>query len=176
MADRLAETEAEVDELRARGETLTSQRDAAQAENARLNNEIGEAESEKLGLQETARNLQETARNLRADLAELRAAPRGVEKGFYCIRLDVGPSPDWVQVKQDLQAELDELRISSRQAVIVLTSSVAPTPDGTGARRFNREVLENSELSILLFPSLPKSCTYSEKMGLSSRGMCPKIS
>ena len=92
-----------------------------------------------------------TSRNLRTDLAELRAAPRGVEKGFYCIRLDVGLSPDWVQVKQDLQAELDELRISSRQAGLVLTSAVAPEPDGTGtfrANRFNEEVLVNSEFPI----------------------------
>lgn len=141
LADRIAEAEAEVAELRALVETLTSQRDVAQAKNAELNIEIGEADSEKLGLQETERNL-------RADLAESRAAPRGVEKGFYCIRLDVGLSPDWVQVKQDLQTVLDEKELSSRQAGIVLTSAVAPTPDGSGARRFNREVIVNSEFPI----------------------------
>jgi hypothetical protein len=141
LADRIAEAEAEVAELRALVETLDSQRDVAQAKNAELNIEIGEADSEKLGLQETERNL-------RADLAESRAAPRGVEKGFYCIRLDVGLSPDWVQVKQDLQTVLDEKELSSRQAGIVLTSAVAPTPDGSGARRFNREVIVNSEFPI----------------------------
>jgi len=141
LADRFAEAEAEVAELSALVETLNSQRDVAQAKNAELNIEIGEADSEKLGLQETVLRLG-------AYLAESRAAPRGVEKGFYCIRLDVGLSPDWVQVKQDLQTVLDEKEISSRQAGIVLTSAVAPTPDGSGARRFNREVIVNSEFPI----------------------------
>ena len=141
LADRFAEAEAEVAELSALVETLNSQRDVAQAKNAELNIEIGEADSEKLGLQETVLRLG-------AYLAESRAAPRGVENGFYCIRLDVGLSPDWVQVKQDLQTVLDEKEISSRQAGIVLTSAVAPTPDGSGARRFNREVIVNSEFPI----------------------------
>ena len=141
LADRIAEAEAEVAELGARVETLTSERDVARAENDKSDIEIGEADSEKL-------ELQKTVLRLGAYLAESRAAPRGVEKGFYCIRLDVGLSPDWVQVKQDLQTVLDEKEISSRQAGIVLTSAVAPTPDGSGARRFNTEVIENSEFPI----------------------------
>ena len=141
LADRIAEAEAEVAELGARVKTLTSERDVARAENDKSDIEIGEADSEKL-------ELQKTVLRLGAYLAESRAAPRGVEKGFYCIRLDVGLSPDWVQVKQDLQTVLDEKEISSRQAGIVLTSAVAPTPDGSGARRFNTEVIENSEFPI----------------------------
>jgi hypothetical protein len=141
LADRIAEAEAEVAELRALVETLTSQRDVARAENDESDIKIGEADSEKL-------ELQKTVLRLGAYLAESRAAPRGVEKGFYCIRLDVGLSPDWVQVKQDLQTVLDEKELSSRQAGIVLTSAVAPTPDGSGARRFNREVIVNSEFPI----------------------------
>ena len=144
LADRIAEAEAEVAELGARVETLTSERDVARAENDESDIEIGEADSEKL-------ELQKTVLRLGAYLAESRAAPRGVEKGFYCIRLDVGLSPDWVQVKQDLQTVLDEKGISSRQAGIVLTSAVAPTPDGTGTRRattFNKEVVENSGFPI----------------------------
>ena len=141
LADRIAEAEAEVAELGARVKTLTSERDVARAENDKSDIEIGEADSEK-------RELQKTVLRLGAYLAESRAAPRGVEKGFYCIRLDVGLSPDWVQVKQDLQTVLDEKGISSRQAGIVLTSAVAPKPDGSGARRFNTEVIENSEFPI----------------------------
>ena len=148
LADRFAEAEAEVAELRALEETLTLERDAAQAKNAELNTEISKVRSKNSELQTTA---------------SATTIPLGVEQGYYCFRINLVlktipdpasteelplpgiPEPGSLdQLVEDFSAQIGAAEIQDRLAGSVLTFGVSPPGTGQGRRnaeRFNKWVL-----------------------------------